>query len=83
MLVRGKFDFPDWALLEDVHYSSAAKRKAGFGDDQEEDSDEDEDGVEAVVQAKSVIERPYVSVRRPDAGIGGSVWRVRHLPRRI
>ncbi|GAB7343467.1 hypothetical protein MBLNU457_1488t1 [Dothideomycetes sp. NU457] len=83
VLVRGKFDFPDWAMLEDVHYGNAVTRKVEFGDDEEGESDGDEDEGDAVVRAKSVVERPYVSVRKPEAGIGGSVWRVRHLPRRI
>jgi len=83
VLVRGKFDFPDWALLEDIHYSNAAKRRGEFEDVEEEESDDDEDEEEAMVQAKTTTERPYVGVRNPDAGIGGSVWRLRHLPRRI
>lgn len=52
VLVRGKFDSPDWAFLEEVH----AGRKG--------------DG-----------ERPYVAERDAERGLGGHVWRVRHLPR--
>lgn len=52
VLVRGKFDSPDWAFLEDVH---AGKKVEGG--------------------------RPYVAERDAEKGLGGHVWRVRHLPR--
>lgn len=64
VLVRGKFDCPDWAFLEDIHHRST-RRAAG----------EEEDGEENV-------ERPYVAVRKSDAGLGSNVWRVRHQPRK-
>lgn len=59
VLVRGKFDVPGWALLEDLY---------------------------AGVETGDGGKRPYVSVRRPvegGAGLGGNVWRVRHLPRKM
>lgn len=58
VLVRGKFDCPDWALLEDVFAGGVG---GGEG------------------------ERPYVAVRGAEggSGLGGNVWRVRHLPRKM
>jgi len=85
VLVRGKFDFPDWALLEDVHYGNVAKKRMEVEDDSDGDDDDDdnEEGGQRPIDVKAEMDRPYVSIRKPDAGIGGSVWRVRHLPRRI
>ena len=76
VLVRGKFDCPDWAFLEDVHLNRALERQNGH---------EERDGTVLVAgtEGGDGIARPYVALRRPDAGLSGSVWRVRHLPRKF
>ena len=62
VLVRGKFDSPDWAFLEHVSYRDGGADEAG----------------------KTHSERPYVAERKlgGESGLGGNVWRVRHLPRK-
>ena len=64
VLVRGKFDCPDWAFLEQVFASGAV-----------------EDGL----AERGPVGRPYVAERKVggEAGLGGNVWRVRHLPRKM
>lgn len=58
VLVRGKFDSPDWALLEDAY---------------------------AGIEVDAGVGRPYVAERKADGerSLGGNVWRVRHLPRKM
>lgn len=65
-LVRGRFDPPDWAFLEGVHYQAARSTSA-----------------DGATKADTHDERPYVGIRRTDAGaVSEGVWRIRHLPRR-
>jgi polynucleotide 5'-hydroxyl-kinase GRC3/NOL9 len=66
VLVRGKFDSPDWVFLEDVHSGVAQKVKRQ----------------QTWSAVKNKTSRPYVAHRDPtDTGLGEKVWRVRHLPR--
>jgi len=96
VLVHGKLDSPDWAYLEDVYRASTPGKAWERGSREREDGDRDtavnangydnvtsteSDGVNTIAAWSE--ERPYVAVRRTDAGLGGSVWRVRHLPRRM
>ncbi|KAL1303201.1 hypothetical protein AAFC00_006621 [Neodothiora populina] len=69
VLVRGKFDSPDWAFMEDVYAGTVF----GHGEDDDRGKVEKEK------------ERPYVAERKLDAerGLGSNVWRVRHLPRKL
>lgn len=66
VLVRGKFDSPDWVFLEDMYSGSAQKT-------------EDH---EVLSLPKNKTSRPYVAQRDPEGGLGEKVWRVRHLPRK-
>lgn len=61
VLVRGRFDNPEWAFLEDLY--------KGYADGERVNS----------------VDRPYVAVREVggEMGLGGHVWRVRHLPRKL
>lgn len=67
VLVRGKFDPPDWALLEDVHYGTVFSSSSPDGEDA------------AQVEMPYVAARRVDAER----GLGENVWRVRHLPRKI
>ncbi|KAF1825210.1 uncharacterized protein K489DRAFT_407899 [Dissoconium aciculare CBS 342.82] len=69
MLVRGGFDSPDWAYLEDGNSSTErrgerSRVRFGLGERKE---------------GGSARERPWVSFREP-VGVEGSVWRLRHPP---
>lgn len=81
VLVRGKFDSPDWAFLEDVYY----KRSTTHREDEDVDSDESDESDRDAENGGTtrVGERPYIGVRTAGAGLSGSVWRVRHLPRKM
>jgi len=84
VLVRGKFDAPDWALLEDVWAADAdAKGKRWSYGDEDGGGARSVDGSVGGSVAVGKGKRPYVALRKQDAGIGGGVWRVRHLPRRM
>jgi polynucleotide 5'-hydroxyl-kinase GRC3/NOL9 len=64
MLVRGGFDSPDWAYLEDGNSSSerrGQRSRVRFG------------------REGGARERPWVSFKEP-VGVEGSVWRLRHPP---
>jgi polynucleotide 5'-hydroxyl-kinase GRC3/NOL9 len=64
MLVRGGFDSPDWAYLEDGNSSSerrGQRSRVRFN------------------REGGARERPWVSFKEP-VGVEGSVWRLRHPP---
>lgn len=65
VLVRGKFDSPDWLFLQDIFSGNAQRVKRQ----------------ELLSQLKDKTPRPYVSLRDSETGLGEKVWRVRHLPR--
>ncbi|KAF4548620.1 mRNA cleavage and polyadenylation factor CLP1 P-loop-like protein [Elsinoe fawcettii] len=91
VLVRGKFDSPDWAFLEEVYFHEyniknniEEKKGADWDLDQEDDGASRGQGVEG-------RKYPYVSIR-PARNADGEefktgeilserVWRPRHLPR--
>ena len=65
VLVRGGFDAPEWAYLEDLY--------AGSG------SGEKKDGSAGGSVEEDVTARPWVT-RKEMVGIEGAVWRLRHPP---
>ncbi|KAF2218433.1 hypothetical protein BDZ85DRAFT_226907 [Elsinoe ampelina] len=96
VLVRGKLDSPDWAILEDVYrreyrvkHGVVEEEKGADWDLDEEDEEEDEvAGVGEGKKGKGFV--PYVSVRQVRGGqeegnageiLSERVWRPRHLPR--
>ncbi|KAG9593859.1 hypothetical protein KCU77_g5312, partial [Aureobasidium melanogenum] len=68
VLVRGKFDSPQWVFLEDIYSGDAQRLKRQ----------------EMFVGLKDKTSRPYVVQRdasEAGLGLGEKEWRVRHLPR--
>lgn len=89
VLVRGNLGSADWALLEEpiskaasgAHPRLSGKIPANAFDLSESD-DEDANGIDAAT--KRPVAFPYISVRKVDTALlGDSIWRPRHLPRRI
>lgn len=79
VLVRGKFDCPDWAFLEDVRVDEQRSERKG-GVTSKKSGKKADAGDEKRWGGRGPLPS-YVGVRREDAGLSAGVWRSRHLPR--
>ncbi|EMD00318.1 hypothetical protein BAUCODRAFT_119859 [Baudoinia panamericana UAMH 10762] len=75
-LVRGSFDHPDWAYLEELQSKAHHLHEDGYYDDDYYSKDDLRRCKEELEDVKG---RPWVS-KAARAGIEGAVWRLRHPP---